>query len=369
MLQAMLIAAFVASVVTLYLIRSSHLHARGSGDHDFRGPQKFHARVVPRIGGIGIVVAYVAAMAFVGWRHRGWLEMVLNLLVCSLPAFAAGLTEDFTKRVSARLRLIATAISAALGGWLLDATIVRTDIPGLDWIASHPVGGILLAVFVVAGVANSVNIIDGMNGLASMCVVLMLSGLVYVAVQVGDMTLAAFGIAAVGAVLGFFLWNYPNGLIFLGDGGAYFLGFVLAELGILLLYRNSAVSPLCPLMICFYPVWETIFSMYRRRVIRKRPMGAPDGIHLHSLIYRRLMRWAVGSQDAAMLTKRNSMTAPYLWIMCAVSIVPATLWWDNTAALAASMLLFSLVYLILYWRIVTFRTPRWLIVRHSALEE
>lgn len=361
MLQTVAIAFIVSAVVTLYVIRSARLHGHATGDNDFRGPQKFHARIVPRVGGIGIVAAIVAALVYTAWQDASLRRTPLLLLACGVPAFAAGLAEDLTKRVSARARLVATSLSAGLGVWLLAATINRTDIPGLDWIAGYPAGAAMLAVFAVAGVANSVNIIDGMNGLASMCVVIMLTGFVYIAIQVGDTPLAVIGIAAVGAVLGFFIWNYPGGLIFLGDGGAYFLGFILAELGILLLHRNASVSPLCPLMLCWYPVWETLFSMYRRRVVRGRPMGMPDGIHLHSLIYRRLMRWAVGSKDAAVLTKRNSMTAPYLWVMCALGVAPAALWWDNTLALAMAMLVFVVTYVLIYWRIVTFRTPGWLI--------
>jgi UDP-N-acetylmuramyl pentapeptide phosphotransferase/UDP-N-acetylglucosamine-1-phosphate transferase len=220
-----------------------------------------------------------------------------------------------------------------------------------------------LAVFAVAGVANSVNIIDGMNGLASMCVAIMLAGLAYVALQVGDTLIASLAITVIGATLGFFLWNYPNGLIFLGDGGAYFLGFVLAELAILLLARNDTVSPMFPLLLCAYPVWETVFSMYRRKLLRGRPVGMPDGIHLHSLIYRRLMRWAIGSRDAAILTRRNALTAPYLWVLCSLSVIPATIWWDDTQALQLILMAFVVGYVLLYWRIVKFRTPKWLVLR------
>ena len=363
MLPVIFLAFGVAAITTLYMIRSARLHGHASGDHDFRGPQKFHSRVVPRIGGVGIFLGFGASLAFFAVREEEHWPFVLALFACSVPAFVAGLLEDLTKTVTPRQRLAATAVSAALSAWALGAVIARTDIPGLDWIASYPVGAVLLAVFVVAGVANSINIIDGMNGLASMCVVLMLMGLAYVASNVGDALITAISLCAIGAVLGFFLWNYPNGMIFLGDGGAYFLGFVLAELAILLLHRNPGVSPLCPLLMCAYPVSETVFSMYRRKFVRGRPVGLPDGIHLHSLIYRRLMRWAVGSKDAAVLTKRNSMTAPYLWVLCSLSVIPSLLWWDSTPVLAGFLLLFFVSYIVLYGSIVRFRTPDWLIVR------
>lgn len=363
MLVVFFLSFLSALVLTLLLVRSAHFHGGLSKDFDLSGPQKFHSSPVPRIGGIGIFAAFVIGLCALAWRGLTDYLWAALLLVCCMPAFVSGVVEDLTKQVSAFRRLVFTVLSALLGAWLLGASIARTELPGLDWIASMPIGAAALAVFAVAGVANSVNIIDGMNGLASMCVALMLAGLAYVALQVGDTLIASLAITVIGATLGFFLWNYPNGLIFLGDGGAYFLGFVLAELSILLLARNETVSPMFPLLLCAYPVWETVFSMYRRKLLRGRPVGMPDGIHLHSLIYRRLMRWAIGSRDAQVLTRRNSMTAPYLWVVCSLSAIPAVVWWDDTRMLAICLAVFAAGYVSMYWRIVKFRTPRWLVLR------
>ncbi|QPF72747.1 glycosyl transferase [Roseateles sp. DAIF2] len=362
----LLIPFLVATIVTLLVVRSSTRHGHLSADHDLSGPQKFHARPVPRIGGVGIFAGLVGGVLLMWLQSHGQAKMGLLLLLCGLPAFAAGLIEDFTKKVSPAKRLLATAVSAALGGWVIGALITRTDIPGLDWLVATTVGAMLVTVFVVAGVANSVNIIDGFNGLSSMCVSLMLLVFAYVAYEVGDLELALWALAGVGAILGFFVWNYPAGLIFLGDGGAYFMGFFLAEIGILLIARHEQVSPLFPLMVCIYPVFETVFSIYRRRFLRDASPGDPDGIHLHSLVYRRLMRWAVGAKDARAITKRNSMTAPYLWMLCVTSLVPALLFWDSTPILAGCMLVFGVLYVGLYWRIVRFRTPKWLVFRAGS---
>ncbi|WP_444718959.1 MraY family glycosyltransferase [Paucibacter soli] len=364
--MAVFVSSFaVALIATLLIVRSSHLHGGLSADHDFSGPQKFHARPVPRIGGMGIFLGFCAGAAVLCYKRPEFSAKVAWMIVCCLPAFLSGFVEDLTKQVSPLRRLLATMVAAGLGVWLLGAGIVRTEIPGLDWLAASAVGSFVLALLVVSGVANSINIIDGMNGLASMCTAIMLAGLAYVALQVGDHLIAALALIAIGATLGFFLWNYPNGLIFLGDGGAYFLGFVLAELSILLLVRNEAVSPMFPLTLCVYPVWETVFSMYRRRFVRGRPMGMPDGIHLHSLIYRRVMRWAIGSRDAAALTRRNSLTAPYLWVLCSLSVVPAALWWDDTPMLRMLLASFVASYVFLYWRIVRFKAPRWMVVNSA----
>jgi UDP-N-acetylmuramyl pentapeptide phosphotransferase/UDP-N-acetylglucosamine-1-phosphate transferase len=355
---ALLVALAASLIVTLGVIQAAKSHGHHLLDHDLSGPQKFHARAVPRVGGIGIVVGLVLALPALWFVRPDAGGLALLLLACGIPAFAAGLLEDFTKKVSPRNRLLATVVSAALAFAFLDAAITRTDIPGLEWLVGFSAVSALLTVFAVAGIANSVNIIDGFNGLASMCVVIMLGALAYVALQVGDPVIGAIALAGIGAVLGFFFWNFPAGLIFLGDGGAYFLGFFVAELSILLLVRNPEVSPLFPLLVCIYPVFETLFSIYRRRFIRAVPPSMPDGIHLHSLIYRRVLRWAVGDQSAKAMTKRNSMTSPYLWVLCMLSVIPALLFWGNSLLIGAFLILFGVSYVGLYWRIVRFKSPR-----------
>ena len=360
----LLVSAFAVSfLMTLWVVRHAKALQRLASDHDLSGPQKFHARPVPRIGGLGIVLGVGAGAAMLAWRDPTMGSWLALFLTCAMPAFGAGLAEDITKTQSPRRRLLLTAVSAALAAVLVQAVITRTDIPGLDWLVAFPLGALLVTVFVVAGVANAVNIIDGFNGLASMCVVIMLIGLAYVAFAVDDRLISLLALAGVGAVLGFFVWNFPAGLVFLGDGGAYFLGFYVAELAILLLFRNPGVSPMFPLLLCIYPVFETLFSIYRKKYLRGMSPGMPDGVHLHMLVYKRLMRWAVGNTSARDLTRRNSMTSPYLWMLCSLSVVPAVLWFDSTAIQAACILLFGAIYVLLYWRIVRFKAPRWMVVR------
>jgi UDP-N-acetylmuramyl pentapeptide phosphotransferase/UDP-N-acetylglucosamine-1-phosphate transferase len=364
------IVSFLTSLVaTLLVVRSASLHSWLSADHDFSGPQKFHTHAVPRIGGAAILVAMAVGGVFDNFAQADAAPKFWLLIACGAPAFLVGIAEDLTKKVAARWRLLATCISAALAVWLLDSVILRTDIPGIDQLIVWTPAAIALTLLCVTGVANAVNIIDGFNGLASMCVMMMLLGIAYVAFQTGDAFVASTALIASGAVLGFFLWNFPAGLIFLGDGGAYFLGFMLAELSVLLLARNSLVSPIFPLLLCAYPIFETVFTMYRRRVLRGVATAQPDGIHLHTLIHRRLIRFNVGPEFSdRRRMNRNSMTSPYLWLLCLLSIIPSVLWWDSTRVLSIFLLLFILLYVFLYWRIVRFRTPRWLSTRHPRPE-
>jgi UDP-N-acetylmuramyl pentapeptide phosphotransferase/UDP-N-acetylglucosamine-1-phosphate transferase len=285
------------------------------------------------------------------------------LVIAGVPAFLAGLIEDVTKSVSPRARLIATMISALVAIWLLDARIVRIDIPWLDMAIAYLPVSITITALAVAGLANAVNIIDGFNGLASMVATMMFLSISYVALQVGDALVLSIALAMAGAILGFFMWNFPGGLIFLGDGGAYFIGFALAEALVLLVARNPSVSAWYPVLMVIYPIFETLFSIYRKKMLRGMSPGIPDGVHLHMLVYKRLMRWAVSSKNERHRLRRNSMTSPYLWLLSLLAVLPATLFWSKTWILALFSAAFIIIYIWLYQSIVRFRAPRWLIFR------
>jgi len=357
---SVLVAFLVSALLTYLVVRSAHHHSHLSGDSDTTGPQKFHSGSVPRIGGIGIVGGLVAALSSQWQAHPDVVKLAALLLCCGAPAFIVGMAEDIFKNVSPRRRLVVTAFAAGLGVWLLDATIDRTGIPGLDWVVSLAFGAALVTVFVVAGVANAFNIIDGFNGLSSLCVAMALGTIAFVSFEVNDEALLLCALAGIGAVLGFFVWNFPFGKIFLGDGGAYFLGFYVAELAILLLHRHPTVSPLFPLLVCIYPVFETVFSIYRKKFIRGMSPGVPDGVHLHMLIYKRIVRAPADTDAPQQQSLRNSMTSPYLWVLCAGSLLPAMLFWESTVAMSTSILAFGFIYTLIYWQIVRFRVPRWL---------
>ena len=188
----------------------------------------------------------------------------------------------------------------------------------------------------------------------------------YVSLAVGDLELLVLCLAGAGAILGFLVWNYPRGLIFAGDAGAYFIGFLLAQLAVLLVARHPGViSPWFPLLVLIYPVFETIFSIYRRKK-RKAPTGMPDSLHFHQIVYKRLVKWMVGSQEAKHLTQRNSRTTPYLWAVALFSISPALLFWKSQLALQIFSVGFIVAYVWAYRQLVTFRAPCRLILRKAT---
>ena len=349
--------------MTLFVVRYAHVHGHFTGDHDLEGIQKVHTHPVPRTGGVGIalsVVVIAAAMSFQGveFAKTFWL-----ILLTASPAFFAGLVEDITKRVGPSTRLAATLGAAGLGYVLLGANIVRTDIPILDTLLLWWPLSLGITMIAVGGMAHAINIIDGFNGLAGMVSVIILTAIGYVAFIQGDFLLWRMCACLCGATIGFLFWNYPRGLVFLGDCGAYFLGFMIGELAVLLVLRNPQVSAWFPVLAVIYPVFETLFSIYRRTVVRGNSPGLPDAAHLHSLVYKRIVRWAVGSREARHRLRRNAMVSPYLWGLCTLSVIPAVIFWSNTPLLIGLIFVFAVLYISLYRRIVLFRAPKRLIVR------
>ena len=324
------------------------------------GPQKFHAAPVPRVGGVPMYLAVTGAcVLFAPAQSRLWLAA---LACAAAPAFLGGLFEDITKRISPASRLVTSFVAAALGFVLLDARVTDIELPGSELVLQVGIPSFFVTLLAVGGFSHALNIVDGFNGLSGMVALLMVGALALVAAQVGDAHVLAAAVFVAAGVGGFLLWNYPRGLIFAGDGGAYLLGFLIAELAILLAHRNPAVSAWFPAVLLLYPVVETVFSIYRKKFLRGQSPAEPDGIHLHMLVYKRLVR-RFGPQ--AQRWRDNSLTTPYLVGIAALSILPATAFWKDTVLLQAVALGFTLFYVWIYWRIVRFRTPRLLVLRRE----
>ncbi len=365
--MSVLILAFVFSLIIVSLIvRYSHLHNHLTADSDLSSVQKFHTIAVPRVGGLAILSGILIALSVRYFQSAEVAILGFLLIIAALPAFIFGFAEDLTKKVGVRNRLLGTIASAGLAGYLLDSWLTSVQIFGIDnLMLTYPFIAITITCFAVGGVANSFNIIDGYNGLSAMVAVIILSGITYVAFQVGDYPIMVAALAMIGGLLGFLIWNYPSGSIFLGDGGAYLIGFWIAELSVLLTARHPEVSKWFPVLLCSYPIFETLFTIYRRVCIKKSHPGMPDAFHLHHLIYKRIVRWSDGSDDALLNRQRNALTSPYLWLLTIFSAIPAILFWRYHILLKIFAVLFAITYIYLYICIVRFKIPSWICIRRD----
>jgi UDP-N-acetylmuramyl pentapeptide phosphotransferase/UDP-N-acetylglucosamine-1-phosphate transferase len=346
-LLSALVAGGVALLVALLLVRTQHWHGHLSMDSD-EGVQKFHTSPTPRVGGIAIAVGAVVGYLFANNPSQTLLG---PLILAGIPAFAFGLLEDMTKRVSVRTRLLATMGCGVLGWAITGYSITDVNLPGLDWLLGFTVISVLFTAFAVGGIANAINIVDGFNGLAAGTVIIILTAFGAMTTALGDHDLALVCLILAGAVAGFLLVNWPLGKIFLGDGGAYFVGFALAWLAVLILARHADVSAWAPMLVCGFPILEVLFSIVRRRRRNLSP-GDPDRLHLHSLVKRRLARALFPNASSLV---RNSVTGAIMWIAALVPAAFAVTWPTDTAMLVLGFVVCALLYTAAYARLTQFR--------------
>ncbi len=252
---------------------------------DVAAVQAAHRRLTPRIGGL----ALLAGLLPMTFMIRADLAPWFGLFLLSLgPIFIAGLLEDIGRRVSPSMRLLAAALSSLIAVTLLGHWVPRLDVPGFDALFQWaPFVAILFTLVATAGVSNGFNLIDGINGLAAGVGVISALAMAAIATRGGADALAHLNLMLTAALLGFIVFNYPWGRLFLGDAGAYTLGHVLAWFAIVLMHRVPDLTPWAVLLIFFWPVADTFFAIYRRRR-SGRPTTRPDRLHFHQLAMRAL---------------------------------------------------------------------------------
>lgn len=324
-MSTLLLIAFGAFIISylfqLGIIKLSHKYNLFIDSHIDDKPQKFHEYATPRAGSIGIILS----MLFLLFTPIGW-----KLIFSFLLAFLSGIFEDLHRSLQPKIRLFLQFIAASSAVALTGSVITYF---GFDFTVSYDIG-ILLSIIGIMGMMNAINMIDGFNGLASGIVVLMLIAFGIVAHRVGDSEIVHISIVSISSLMAFLIFNFPKGKIFLGDGGAYLLGFIVAVMGIFLASNYMKVSPWFVLTVLIYPSWEVIFSIIRKLLSYKSPLE-PDSLHIHMLIYRHI-------------TKSNYFTSLVIISATSPFILIPTLYANNSTANFLTSLLYITLYTILY---------------------
>ena len=265
------------------LLRSRFPRLSGRTD-DLSAVQSMHTRLTPRVGGIAIFGALGLSVMFAPVSISG---PYANFIMATAVLFVVGLAEDLGFHMSPRRRMLAVIGASLLAIWLLGVWLPRTGISGLDQLVNHWAIGIPLTLLLTAGIANGFNLIDGVNGLSSMTALAAAIALSLIAEHAGYAVMVHLAMMVAAGIFGFFLVNYPFGLIFLGDAGAYTIGFVLSWFGIAVLLNAPDVSPWAILLTLYWPVADTLLAIYRRSR-RNADVSAPDRLHVHQMVMRAL---------------------------------------------------------------------------------
>ena len=343
-----LLGLAVTVVVGAVLVWTRRWHGALSYDHAV-GPHKFHETPTPRIGGLALYAGYWAAASISPPPVR---ELLFAVGASAVFAFLAGTAEDFIKMGGIALRLVAPMLSGLAFCLLTGYAVTRVEIPFVDRAMALPFVAIAFTAFAMAGLAHALNIVDGFNGLAAGTAIIMLVAFAVVSLVAGDRDMASFCFVIAGILLGFLLMNFPFGHIFLGDGGSYLLGFIVASAAVSVPVRNPDVSPWVSVVVLAYPLLETAFSV-TRKIRRGGSPFRPDRLHLHMLVYRRFGRRLARTAGNERLA--NPVTGALMWggslaSLAAVALVPH----DRDRLLVVLALLLAL-YALAYRRVARSR--------------
>jgi UDP-GlcNAc:undecaprenyl-phosphate/decaprenyl-phosphate GlcNAc-1-phosphate transferase len=282
-LAAGLIALAVSLLLTPLIVRLAHRFRW----YDLPDQRKIHTNLVPRLGGVGMFVSFLVATLVVSvvlrLRSHGVEASILSLtylpiLVGFFLIHGTGLADDL-RALPAPLKLLLQVVAAAVitgGGFIIKSM-------SLPYVGKISLGlwAYPLTVLWIIGIANAINLIDGMDGLAGGISAFAAVTMGVVALIQGRFEAALFSFAIAGAVVGFLRYNLPPARIFMGDSGAYFLGFVLATIPLLGISKMATVGTLIlPLTLLIIPIMDTIAAIIRRIREGRHPFS-PDKEHLH----------------------------------------------------------------------------------------
>lgn len=304
------------------------------------GGRHVHVRAIPRLGGVGICIAFMVPLFGI------WLfEPALAQRFTELPYKWAGLVGgavvmcvvgvvDDTRGIRALHKLYAQ-IAVAVVAYASGFTIHMMHLPIVGEV-SMGVFALPVTVLWIVGVINAVNLIDGLDGLAAGVVFFAAATNFVVAYVTDNAAVALLSGATAGAVLGFLFYNFNPARIFMGDSGSYFLGYILAVTSLIGASQkaSTAVSLLVPVVALGVPIFDTLFAMVRR-IIERRPMFSSDRGHIH----HRLLDMGVTHRRAVLIL----YGACVLLTIAAIGISLGRSWQVGGAMLGASVVLVGVI--------------------------
>ena len=325
--SSMLMPAVAALLVALVATPVVRRTARRLGVLSYPDSvRRFHAVASPLWGGLAVCLAMLAGLAVALALPAHGDERLIRLCHAAIPAavlacFFGAVDDRFD--LAPRLKLLLQLLSVTpvvAAGYSIDVIVV------FNWrIALGPLG-IPVTVLWLLGCINALNLIDGMDGLASVVGLSITAMMSIIAVSTGNPHVAVVALALAGALAGFFAYNRPPASIFLGDSGSTMIGLVVGILGIQGSMKSSATLAItAPVVVMALPLYDVVMAMIRRKLTR-RPLDVGDRQHIHHrLLDRGMGPWQVLCLIGALcLTTGAAATAATVFRLDALAWITTT---------------------------------------------
>lgn len=287
------IVVFFISATIAYLFTPSVInlaHKIGAIDVP-KDNRRVHKEPIPRLGGLAIAFGFFIT----GLLFFRFITKLFMIFLGAALIIISGVIDD-TKGLSPKGKLafqIAAALLVSFSGTRIE---FLSDIftPGKYFDVGML--SIPMTVFWIVGITNTVNLIDGLDGLAAGISAISSFCLMLIVMQNGDVVLALTLAALIGAITGFFPYNFNPAKIFMGDTGALFLGYILAVISMEAVIKSAAtLAVFIPIFVLGIPIFDTSFAILRRAKARKPIMQADKG-HLH----HRLLKTGMNQKQAVL---------------------------------------------------------------------
>jgi len=317
--------------------------------HDLSATQSAHTKTTPRLAGIPTLLGLICCFLLIS-KQSSSNSNILYFYISLIPTFIAGICEDLGISIPPWGRLSAITISGLLLIALGNFWIYSTGLPVLDSLLLLPILAIPFSLFAASGAVNSFNLIDGLNGLCSFTAMAIALSLSLIAIHTNNQVFGLFLLALIFSVLGFFIFNFPFGRIFLGDAGAYCLGHLLVWSSIYLMHLDGQISAFAILLIFFFPIADTLLAIWRRTK-RGAARFQPDRLHFHHLVMRILEIRYFGRRRRNLTNPLASLIIfPFIIINQFLGLIFI---YSHVKALV-SLIISSIIYLILYFILLRF---------------
>jgi UDP-N-acetylmuramyl pentapeptide phosphotransferase/UDP-N-acetylglucosamine-1-phosphate transferase len=264
------------------------------------------------------------------------------MLVAIIPIAIFGIKEDLYHNVKPINRFISLLFSSLLFLWLYRGFLPQlNELPLVKYLVFFQVGNIFFYVLCAAGIANGMNLLDGVNGLCAAVALSILGALLFLSYKTNDTVILELVFSIILVIIPFLFINYPYGRIFLGDLGAYSLGLILSMLTIILFGRHPELSPWGAALILIYPTIEALFSL-SRRAIKGISIYQPDSAHLHLKIFH-FFRYRPHYKKIA-----NALVTPVLSGLWLFPLLAITWIYQKPLFILIAIILFIAFYGLLY---------------------